>query len=376
MLNNLIKNLGLLSISLAISLLLGEVLIRIAAPQQLIVSSHYIWRPDDTIGWRHVENTNTQINTGEGTVHFVTDHNGYRINYSGEDEIAAEPDISVITIGDSFLEAVQVENRYTIPQVLQRMLSDKYGKRVNVINDGVGGWGPNHYLMEAKLALAKRKYDLGIIFMYTANDVVMNRQNSFSPQVVSAYHDFRIPRSLKWSELIAAVFYPINDLFETNSHLFVLLKNRFQAILARVGLTAAYFPSVFMLSKVNSQSWLTTVEICEEIKHVFADNGTPVFFVLLSAPYQVYEKDFYRHIEMFDIKDSVDIDQPNTVLRGRFKSKSLHLVDPLMHMRELAEHNQIMYGHIDGHFNEYGHKVVAEYIMGVVEGYLLHKLKR
>lgn len=372
---NSFKNLGLLIFTLVISLLLGEVLVRIVAPQQLIVPSHHIWRPDETIGWRHVEDTNTQINTGEGTVHFVTDNNGYRINYPAEGEKSTEPDISIITIGDSFVEAVQVENRYTMQQVIQKMLSDKYGKRVNVINDGVGAWGPNQYLMEAKLALAKNKYDLGIIFLYTGNDIVVNKQNSFSPQDVSGQHHFRFPRSLKWSELRTTVFYPINDFLENSSHLFVLLKNRFQTIRARIGLTADYFPSVFKLNEKDSKRWQITAEICEEIEHVFSENGTPVFFVLLSAPYQVLEKDFYRHIEMFDIKDSVDIDQPNTVLRDRFKSKSLHLVDPLMHMRKLAEHGQVMHGHIDAHFNEYGHKVVAEYIMGVVEEYLLHKLE-
>ena len=122
---NILKNLGLLAVSLAISLLLGEILVRLIAPQQLIVPSHDILRPDETIGWRHRENANAQINTGEGTVHFVSDENGYRINSIAEDEANAEPDISIITIGDSFLEAVQVENRFTIPQVIRRILSNK-----------------------------------------------------------------------------------------------------------------------------------------------------------------------------------------------------------------------------------------------------------
>jgi len=373
---NSIKNVGLLILSVVVSLLIGEILVRIVTPQQLIVHSHHVWRPDETIGWRHMENANTQINTGEGTVHFVTDSNGYRINYSAENEIGAGPDISIITIGDSYLEAVQVENRYTMPQVIRRTLSDKYRKRVDAVNDGVGAWGPNHYLMEAKLALAKRKYDLGIIFIYAANDIVINKQSSFSPEVVSAQHHFRFPRSLKWSELKINVFYPINDLLETSSHLFVLLKNRFQTIRSRIGLTAAYFPSVFMLSEKDSKRWQITVEICQEIEHVFAENGTPVFFVLLPAPYQVHKDEFYRYVEMFDIKlDSVYIDQPNTILGDMFESKSLHLIDPLKHMRKIAEHGQVMYGHIDNHFNECGNRVVAEYIIEIVEEYLLYQLE-
>ena len=375
---NILKNLGLLAVSLAISLLLGEILVRLIAPQQLIVPSHDIWRPDETIGWRHRENANAQINTGEGTVHFVSDENGYRINSIAEDEANAEPDISIITIGDSFLEAVQVENRFTIPQVIRRILSNKYDKKVKVVNDGVGAWNPNHYLAEAKLALAKGRYDLGIIFLYSANDIIIRKQTSFSSQVVSGKHHFRLPRSLKWRELINSIFYPINDLLEENSHLFLLLKNRTQALRARVGLAAdSYFPPVYKISEKNSERWEVTTEICEEIQQVFARHMTPVFFVILPAPFQINVDSFYESLDIYDIiSDSVDIDQPNTIMRDMFQSESLHLEDPLMHMRKIAEEGRLMYGEVDGHFNAYGHEVVAEYIIDEIEEYLTPLLRQ
>jgi hypothetical protein len=367
----ILGNIGLLLFTLILCLVLGEIVVRIAIPQQLIVPNHHLWRPDEMIGWRHVENTNTQINTGEGMVHFVTDDNGCRINYPPSDEPVATPDISIFTVGDSFLEAVQVENRQTIPQILQRTLGEKYDKKMKVVNHGVGGWNPNQYLIETGRALAQRKYDLGIIFLYVSNDIVSRRQTSFSPAVVSAQHHFRLPRSLKWSELIDAFFYPVNDQLETSSHLFVLLKNRSQVILARLGLTAEYFPPIFEKQNSDSDWWQMTTEVCRDIDSIFVEHQTPVFFVLFPASYQVDQEAFYDYVNMFGIDpDAIDLEQPNHLLQQRFSAAKLRLTDPLEQMRGLAAEGLAMFGSVDSHLNENGHLIVAKFILPVVEEYL------
>ena len=151
------KELLLLSVTALFCIFLGEMLIRFVVPQQLIKPSHHIWRPDSEIGWRHVENANAEINAGEWTVHFVTDGDGHRINYPPVDPGVSVPDLNVLAIGDSYIEAVSVENSNAIPQVLQRLLSSGGFPSVNVVNAGVGGWDPNQYLAEAKHCLSKAR---------------------------------------------------------------------------------------------------------------------------------------------------------------------------------------------------------------------------
>ncbi len=122
------KNAFVLVISICCSLLLAEAMVRFAAPQQLVIMRSDIWQPDDGLGWRHRANVDTVVNTGEKTVRFFTDANGYRVN--GNATETKEYEARILVLGDSFLEALQVENEFTIPEVIVQDFEKKYGKNV------------------------------------------------------------------------------------------------------------------------------------------------------------------------------------------------------------------------------------------------------
>jgi len=164
-------NLGLLIGSLMVSLFLAELSVRIFKPQPLITPLHDLYRPDSTFGSSHIPNLRKIKNTGEGRVHFYTDRNGYRINWTGTDSVeSGKPDISILVIGDSFVESLPTENEDTIPEQIAEMIREEYGLRCQAVNAGHGGRGPERYYLEAKRSLALRHYDLGIVCIYTGND--------------------------------------------------------------------------------------------------------------------------------------------------------------------------------------------------------------
>jgi hypothetical protein len=172
---------------------------------------------------------------------------------------------------------------------------------------------------------------------------------------------------------VYAVFYPLNDKLETSSHLFVLLKTRMQTTLAKLKLTAAYFPPVYHLRMANSESWAVTADICRKIDSVFTEQQTPVLFVLLPASYQVYPSVFERYVEGFGIDvDSVDLEQPNKLLAAAMADDSLELIDPLLYIREQAAAGAVLFGSVDQHFNVDGHRVTAEYLLPIIEERLQH----
>jgi hypothetical protein len=363
-----------LGTSLVVAVLLGEAVVRLVRPQQLIVPNPEIWRPAEIVGWRHRENANTVINTGEGLVHFVTDSLGYRVNYVDSVPPPDDTVASLLFIGDSFIEAVQVENRFTLPQVIGRALAEQGGIGVRADNDAVGGWNPNHYLLESRIALEKRRYDLGLVFLYTSNDVVSGRQDSFAPEQISQRHRLRLPRSFHWKEWIRAVFYPINDFFETRSHLFIFFKTTMKTTLARLGLSASYFPVTYLIRSRNSQAWMTTAAICRDIDSVFEAHDVPVLFVLLPAVYQVNEEIFYEHVTAFNIDiDSVDLEQPNKLLAQAFAANSLELIDPLPYIRERSADGFSLYGSVDRHFSARGHQATGEYLLPIIRERLLDR---
>jgi len=364
------QKLALFGSSTLVSLIFVEILVRLFIPQQLTILRIDIWRPDITFGHRHYENANTVVNVGEETVHFVTDSNGYRVNRN-RPESKTKPDISILTIGDSFLEGLQVENEFTMPEVMRKYLENKYNKSVQVDNTGVGGWNPNHYYLEAKRALAKRQYDLGIVFLYVANDIITTKVASFPPGSRAPRYELRLPQSLEWDEIIDAILYPINHFLETRSHSFILFKKVARIQLARIGLTAYYFPSIFEVEEASSSQWGTTAAVCEKTQSEFSKYNTPVFFVLLPAAYQVHDEVFKEYIELFSIDpESVKLVQPNELLKDEFEARGLQLVDPLEFMRRKAEDDLKMYGSVNIHFSENGHQVVSEYILPIVESYL------
>ena len=119
---DILKNLLLLSSSFLFVIIFLEVVTRLFFPQNLVYYNNDIWRPDDLYGYRHYENAKTKVNTsGAGLVNFVSDENGFRINVDNNlnDE---NYQYEILALGDSFLEALQVENKNTfIEQVKDKL---------------------------------------------------------------------------------------------------------------------------------------------------------------------------------------------------------------------------------------------------------------
>lgn len=367
------QKLLLVVLSMLVGFLAVEGLVRIFLPQQLIVLRPDIWRPDSTgFGHRHWENAETTVNVGQGEVHFVTDSNGFRIDptmhgsQGGASELAAY-EHTVLMIGDSFLASLTVEAMATIPAVLERKFSPA---RVRFDNTGVGGWGPNHYLLQARQSLDQWHYDLGVVFLYVGNDVITERVDSFPARPHTARHKLRWPSSFSKGGLIDALFYPVNDFMETHSHGFVLFKKRLRVPLARLGLTAYYFPEIFETRLADDRRWTVTASVCADIGEVFERHNVPVVFVFIPTHYQVYEEEFENYVRSFRIdRETVDLDQPNRILRRELAANGLHVIDPLDAMRSEAHKGAQLYGNVDIHLNVAGNMFVAEYIYATVLAY-------
>ncbi len=104
--------------SLLVTLLFAELAIRLIAPQQLIQIRPDIWQPVDSIGWARRPNVSTTINTGERTVDIHTDRDGFRVGANGRTEAERQ----VLLLGDSFMEALQVQHEQSFAALLEERL--------------------------------------------------------------------------------------------------------------------------------------------------------------------------------------------------------------------------------------------------------------
>src|SRR5437879_3707351 len=121
----------------------GAALLRRVWPQQLAIKRPDICQAVETLGWAHRPNVNTTINTGERTVRVITDRDGLRVGLRGR----VEGKRHVLLLGDSFMEALQVEYEQSVAGLLEARLTSRLGEPVAVRNGGVGGWDPPQYLM-------------------------------------------------------------------------------------------------------------------------------------------------------------------------------------------------------------------------------------
>lgn len=349
----------LLAVSGGIGLLVAELAVRVVSPRQLIQIRPDVWHAVDSVGWLRRPSIETHINTGERTVTIRTDGDGFRIGESGRQEGRK----SILLLGDSFMEALQVEHEQTTAALLERRLAAAGLDSVVVRNAGVSGWSPNQYRIFARSELARTRYDLVIVAVFVGNDVVRARLDRVPPRVPVERRRLRFPHSPAPRELVDALAAPVNDALEVRSHLYILLKNQLSTLRMRLGLTADYFPQWYRRSESGHPGWDITVGLLRDLAADAAERGVPVIFALVPERLQVHDDDFLRYLSGFDIDPAdVDLEQPSRVLRERLTAAGLTVVDALGPFRSAADSVRL-YGTVDQHFTPEGHALLADLVL-------------
>ena len=360
-------NLVIACVSLGLAAGVAELVVRLVAPQQLVIKRPDIWRGLDTLGWGHRPDVNTTINTGERTVRVLTDRDGFRVGAAGRTEGKRR----ILLLGDSFMEAFQVEYEQSLAGLLEARVAARLGAPVAIRNTGVGGWDPPQYLMEARRELGREPFDLVVVSVYLGNDVVPRRIERYpaGPPVEVQIHPLRVPRRLAYREFVDALLYPVNDFLKARSQLFIFLKKRTETVLMRLGLTATEFPADLLRSQADAPDWSVTAQICRDIRDL-AQAGkvkVPTLFVLIPAPFQVDTAAFYQALKGFKIDPSaVDLDQPNRVLAQAMRAYRLDVFDALPGFLQLQRSGGRLYGTVDPHLTPQGHDVLERLVEPLV----------
>jgi hypothetical protein len=362
-------NVALMLASLIIAMGFAEIAVRIFAPQQLILKYPNIWRSEDALGWVHQPNVRATINTGERTVNVFTDKDGFRVGRAGR----IEAEYRILLLGDSFIEAFQVEHEQSLAGLLEQHLSHSLGAPVAVWNTAVGGWDPNQYLLQAQRSMSSETFDLVIVFLYLGNDIIQHRIDHYSPRAPTEVHPLKLPRSWRWRDIVNDIFYPTNDFLEVRSHLFVFLKHRAEYVLMQTGLTAAYFPDVLFKSEAGSDRWHITATICRDIAELAKTRKTDIVFVLIPMSYQIEPRTLNKYLKGFRIDpEDVDINQPNRLMAAALSGEKLSFVDLRPAFARAHGQGLRSYGDIDPHLSPEGHEIAA----GVIEPIVLQRLRK
>jgi lysophospholipase L1-like esterase len=355
-------NSSLLVVSMLLAMASCELAIRLMAPQQLILLEPDLWEPADTVGWLHRPNANVRINTGEGTVDVFTDSSRYRVGRDGP----SSGEQRVLVLGDSFMEALQVQYEESFPALLEAGLSRNLGVATAVRNAGVGGWRPEQYLLRAGTLIQREHFDLVLIAVYLGNDIVSRRYGYFPPRPHAVRYSFRMPASFTRVELINSFLRPANDFLEVRSHLYIFVRTRSQAVRMRLGLAPLNFPPAFLRAQRSAPDWFVTAEIIASIDGSASASGSRSVVVLIPAPFQVDSTSFKQYVLGFGLDpELIDLNQPNERLGDELRAQGLHVVDPLAELRAAHSRGERLFGSVDQHLTSTGHRLLADLVAPV-----------
>ncbi len=356
----------LLLISGALALVGAELAVRVLAPQQLIVLRPDVWKADAGLGQVKRPNVNTTLNVGAGPVRFVTDDRGFRV----ADKARPEGAYRILLLGDSFMEAREVNYEESLAGLLEAELSTRLGAPVEVWNTAVSGWGPSHYLIQARRVLQTETVDLIVVAVYLGNDIVNRRIDSFPPAPPTITHRLRPPERASWTEFVDAVLYPINDQLERRSHLFVLSKKLVQPLVLRAN-PQSLFPVGVQREMASAPLWDLTTGLFEDVADLGAARGIPTLFVLIPSVQQVDPEIADMFLRLYGLdRDEVDFSQPGRIVSRRLADAGLWVVDASERFGSLQANGHDLYEPIGWHLAAAGHRALTDLLSPSVQAHL------
>ena len=354
-LRRIAHNCLLLVIGLVAGFFLAEVAVRLALPQRLVIEPRNLYEINPGLGYRMRPHFEGQWRTVEYSTSIRTNAIGLRDYEIGEKEATA---FRILVLGDSFTFSAGTELVDTYAKVLERSLREVSQRKVEVINAGVEGYGPEHYLQFLKETSLAVEPDLVIVGFYVANDV--SDRISRNHYIHDGYLRSKQSRfSLKHS-----VLYPLNNVLEQRSHLFVLLRTRLDYVLWRLGLRPYYFPEVFSRKYGEGlrERWAFTLRKLDRIAKITGDNDGDIALVLIPTAYQVNGELWGRYLHVYGIdQNSVDLEKPQRILRRWGEKRRVPVLDLLPQFRREAT-NRDLYYKIDRHWNRHGNALAGHEI--------------
>ncbi|PIU41395.1 MAG: hypothetical protein COS99_05915 [Candidatus Omnitrophica bacterium CG07_land_8_20_14_0_80_42_15] len=332
-----------LILSVIIFLAAGEIIIRIEAS----IEGGHIWTPDPYLHTQHIPNT---YFASKGRENEFIGH-GY-INKWG---FIGKPcnigknqgTLRIITVGDSFTEAVQVDMGKNYSSRLEQLFKER-GENVEVINAGMSGYSPKLEYLYIRDRLLKFKPDYIIVQLF-ANDV---------------YDDHYQYKNIKDN-----VNPPFGRSFIYQHSRFYHYFSRQKVKLAKKISKKEKFPvdQFFFIREGNDElkkeAWRDTEDYLSRIKEIADSNKIKLIVFIAPLEFQVKGVENINNPFYFDKKPTDDFDN---AAREFCKAHDIDFIDMLKILKD--NKNQALYYPLDGHLNENGHKLVAETIFEFMEG--------
>lgn len=357
-----LANLLLLGCSSFAAALAAELVLRFACPQPL--DAAYVW-PDGTL--RHLPSFRYTY-TRAGFSNEVR-YNALGLRGPDPAPVKTPGTLRLAVLGDSFVEGKQVGEKEVFTAVLERLAAAE-GRRLEVINAGVGGYGTADELLLWERAVAALRADL-VLAAFFPNDVRNNVERTWfdlrEGRVVQVAEPPR-PR-VRW-------LYEAQKFLVSRLHLAYLVKN---AALTLSGTApdrrteAAAVPHGKLVEEEDvylvdppprlARGWPLTFALLAELARRVEASGARYAVVLVPDRYQVDAALWRQHAERLGLDPAAfDLEQPQRRFAEWSSETGIPVIDLLPELRRRNRDNSF-YHLLDAHWNAAGHQVAAEALL-------------
>lgn len=341
------------AVSLCVALILCEVMLRYALPQSL-----GIWRQ-----------------TRDGLVLLIPSLDGSskkfmtRIHTNALGFRDVEHDLEnskgsyrVLLLGDSFMEALQVEFEESFPHLLEVELNKQLPCHVEVINAGVSGWGTDDavtYLLRKGMALHPNLVLFGTTLYNDISDNLEERYHVREGEILR-------PKPAIETSLFRHASLEVRSYLMSHSHLYFLAYSSWKASWRAKAHNQLEAHVVELMKKFSGveieKGWWITKKLFEEANQLTRLAGAKMAVFAIPLVYQVDTQAYGELLEKYHVPlgDS-DPNKAQTMLFKILEEENIVSIDVLRdfldHMREAGATDLYIRG--DGHWSQSGHRVAA-----------------
>lgn len=349
----LVTNLGVALASVAIAGLLGELSLRIFVPQDRSVWAH----TDDGLVV-HPPGIETYLPSFGRVVR--TNAWGMRDRPHALEKPAGT--FRILVLGDSFMEALQVDFEDSLPALLERELAERGHRQVEVINASTSDWGTDDEV--AYLARYGRAFQPDLVL------VAMTLHNDVSDNLAFEHHELRggevverrppTPSAPRWAMIRT------RDLLATRSHLYQIYRRLKAARRTRMAADRLPEHVASLLRREPSErvsfGWGVTCQLLVRARELADESGARMAVFTIPLRVQLSDAalaDFLDHQGL--ARDAVRIDEPQAQVADCGNRVGVETIDLLPGFRSST---QPVGGFFvaDGHWNREGHALGAEIV--------------
>lgn len=352
-------------LSFAASLVVGEFLVRIVAPQRLY-DLPAMFASDDYLVFKLKPHFVGTYSSSEFVTPISTNSLGLREREIGPRQPGS---LRIVGLGDSFSFANGVTNEQTYFKVLERHLQAALGRPVEVINCAVPSYSPLQELRMLEKYGLSFDPDIVLVGFFVGNDFVESMDlfdENGNPLLTARDDGHLVTRKAADREMergFRRLTTSLRAFLASNSHLYVFLRERLSDVLSKLKLRAYNLPPDFCAKEFTpriNQAWSSTQTILRDLAALVRKHNRQLILVVLPTIYQVYRQSWDDYIAALKLDPaSYDLDKPQTLLADFCKTEGIEMLDVLPVLRSNAANARLFYP-VDGHPTAEGHRIIGE----------------